>query len=66
MESKICTYSEFKVRLQLVKVNQYYEIRFNRSLLKRGNDIEYLRLVFLNYINMICILRQSPLSIMTS
>lgn len=67
MESKICTYSEPKNRLQLLLIcdddhsNQIFEIRYNRVLLKRDKDLQYMRYFFTNFVHMICINRESPL-----
>lgn len=65
MESKICTYTEKNIRLQLIKVDSFYEIRFNRVLIKRDKDLEYMRYYFVNRVHQICVWRQSPLSILT-
>lgn len=65
MEKKISTYSESNVRLQLLKVDDFFEIRFNRMCLKRDKDLQYLRYYFVNLIHLICIMRQSPLSNIT-
>lgn len=70
MESKICTYSEPKHRLQLVLISngqsdQSIEIRYNRNILRRSSDLQYMRFVFVNYVHMICLNRESPLSQMT-
>lgn len=66
MESKISTYTEKNARLQLVKVDDIFEIRFNRQIIKRDNDLTYMRYVFVNIVHMICINRQSPLSFMAT
>lgn len=62
MESKICTYTETNHRLQFVKVDDTFEIRYNRNILKRNKDAEYMRYFFVNMVHLICINRQSPLS----
>lgn len=66
METKICSYTEKNARLQLVKVEAHYEIRFNRILIKRDMDLEYMKFIFVNLVHMVCINRQSPLSYLTS
>lgn len=66
MESKISSYTEKNARLQLVKVDSNYEIRFNRILVKRNTDLEFMKLYFVNLVHLICISRQSPLSNMTT
>lgn len=71
MERKICTYTEKTHRLQLVMVSNedesdaFFEVRYNRVLLKRDKNISYMRLVFSYYAHEICVVRQSPLSNMT-
>lgn len=68
MESKICTYSEDKVRLQLVRIDNNdgdpaCEIRLNRRVLYRVSISVFsfygtiARLMFLYYIHEICINR---------
>lgn len=68
MEKKVCTYSEAKHRLQLVRVfvettNQWiYEIRYNRKVVHRFTceNVLFARLMFARYMDGICIDRTSP------
>ena len=63
MESKICTYSEPKCRLQLLKVDYGFEIRFNRKVIERFDDMHayFARLTFSRFVLSICVDRTSPL-----
>lgn len=75
MESKVCTYSEKGIRLQLVKIDNaeesLLEIRLNRQVIYRTNKSlcnhfgTFGRLMFSHYIHEICINRRSNLSYMT-
>lgn len=69
MESKICTYTEKGVRLQLVRVNDRIELRFNRKVIHEWpNGVLYskeARLFFLSACHQILILRSSSLSYLT-
>jgi hypothetical protein len=68
MESKICTYSEPNIRLQLVKIDNNTgdltcEIRLNRSVIYRVSRSQFTfhgtlaRLMFLHYVHEICMNR---------
>lgn len=70
MESKICTYTEDNIRLQLVKIdnntgNPVCEIRINRKTIFRvsRSNFSYFgtlaRLMFLHYVHEICLDRNS-------
>lgn len=70
MESKICTYTEDKIRLQLVKIYNgdgdiSCEIRLNRKTLYRVFRSQFTfhgtlaRLMFMHYIHEICMNRNS-------
>lgn len=77
MESKICTYSEKNIRLQLVRIQEdgssdmCLEIRLNRKVLFRMFRSEFVyvgtfaRLMFNHYVHEISINRRSNLSHMT-
>lgn len=68
MESKICTYTENNVRLQLVRINNdtgdvLCEIRLNRQVIYRVSRAQFTfhgtlaRLMFLHYVHEICLNR---------
>lgn len=69
METKICTYSEANVRLQLVRItegdNTICEIRLNRKCFFRVGHADFVwfgtlaRLMFLHYVHSICMDRNS-------
>lgn len=61
METKICSYTEKKVRLQLVLVvddnKRFFEIRYNRNIVERFHDSAYARAYFVNYVSTLCCFR---------
>lgn len=63
METKVCSYTEKNVRLQLVLVvedsKRFFEIRYNRNLVERFNDSSYARAYFVNYVSSICCFRDN-------
>lgn len=70
MESKICTYTESKIRLQLVRIDNTdgdpsCEIRLNRKTIFRVARSNFgffgtlARLMFFHYVHEICINRNS-------
>lgn len=73
MESKICTYTEKNVRLQLVRISEEnidrLELRFNRKLISSWNTGIYgskeARLSFISAIHQILVMRSSNLSHLT-
>lgn len=77
MEAKVCTYTEKGIRLQLVKIQEpgtqilSYEIRLNRQVIFRTSISEchkfgtFARLMFMHYVQEICVNRRSDMSFMT-